>query len=114
MKIQLELKSVRDIQVFFDFANFYFYFIKKFNKIAPILTSILKIVLLIFMPTNSPQITINFITNKVNSIIITSAGGDVKVKNLSKVKKIKIFALSKKPDFVKAKSSETNFLIFKA
>ena len=37
-----EPKSVRDIQVFFGFANFYQYFIKGFSKIAGPLTSMLK------------------------------------------------------------------------
>lgn len=37
-----ELKSVRDIQVFLGFANFYHRFIQNFSKIAAPLTSILK------------------------------------------------------------------------
>lgn len=37
-----ELKSVRDIQIFLDFANFYKRFIRNFNKIAASLTIILR------------------------------------------------------------------------
>ena len=37
-----ELKSVCNIQVFLDFANFYRQFIQSFSKIAILLTSILK------------------------------------------------------------------------
>ena len=37
-----ELKSVRDIQVFLGFANFYRQFIQGFSRIAAPLTSILK------------------------------------------------------------------------
>ena len=37
-----EPKSVRDIQVFLDFANFYRRFIQGFSRIATLLTSILK------------------------------------------------------------------------
>ena len=37
-----ELKSIRDIQVFLGFANFYWRFIQSFNKIAGPLTLILK------------------------------------------------------------------------
>ena len=43
VKNWLELKSVRDIQIFIGFANFYHHFIKGFSKIAASLTSILKI-----------------------------------------------------------------------
>lgn len=38
-----EPKSVREIQIFFSFANFYHYFIKGFTKIAAVLTFMLKI-----------------------------------------------------------------------
>ena len=37
-----ELKSVRDIQVFLGFANFYWQFIQGFSRIAAPLTSMLK------------------------------------------------------------------------
>ena len=37
-----ESKSVRDIQMFLGFANFYYCFIRGFKKIAGPLTSILK------------------------------------------------------------------------
>ena len=37
-----EPKSIRDIQIFLDFANFYWQFIQGFSRIATLLTSILK------------------------------------------------------------------------
>ena len=43
VKSWLEPKSIRDIQVFIGFANFYRRFIQGFSKIAALLTSILKI-----------------------------------------------------------------------
>ena len=48
-----ESKSVQDIQVFIGFANFYQRFIQGFNKIAALLTSMLKTSLLLtgILPT---------------------------------------------------------------
>ncbi len=40
----LKLKSVRDIQVFFRFANFYQQFLQGFSRFAAPLTSMLKII----------------------------------------------------------------------
>ena len=51
VKNWLELKSVQDIQVFIDFANFYWWFIRDFSKIATPLTSMLKTT----GSSNSPQ-----------------------------------------------------------
>ena len=42
MKNWLKLKSMRDIQVFLRFANFYWYFIQSFSRIARPLISILR------------------------------------------------------------------------
>ena len=42
MKNWPEPKSIRDIQVFLGFDNFYYCFIQSFNKIAALLNSILK------------------------------------------------------------------------
>ena len=47
VKEWLEPKSVRNIQVFLGFANFYQQFIQGFNKIAALLTSILKTTVLL-------------------------------------------------------------------
>ena len=52
-----ESKSVQDIQVFLDFANFYFRFIKGFNKIAALLMSILKTTI------SSKVLTVNRVNN---------------------------------------------------
>ena len=42
MKNWRELMSIRDIQVFISFANFYRHFIQNFNRIAALLISMLK------------------------------------------------------------------------
>ena len=42
VKDWLKLKSIRNIQVFLDFANFYWQFIQGFSRIAALLTSMLK------------------------------------------------------------------------
>ena len=42
VKQSAELQSVRDIQVFLEFANFYQRFIQRFSRIAAPLTSMLK------------------------------------------------------------------------
>ena len=44
VKDWLELKSVYNIQVFLEFANFYWQFIQGFSKIVALLTSMLKII----------------------------------------------------------------------
>ena len=41
IKIWLKLKSIQDIQIFINFANFYQLFIQSFSKIVVLLTSIL-------------------------------------------------------------------------
>ena len=43
VKSRLESKSVKNIQVFFGFANFYPWFIQSFSRIASLLISMLKI-----------------------------------------------------------------------
>lgn len=43
VKTWAEPKSLRDIQIFLEFANFYQYFIQGFSKIAMPLISMLKI-----------------------------------------------------------------------
>ena len=46
VKEQPKSKSVQDIQVFLDFANFYQQFIQGFSKMAVLLTSMLKTIVL--------------------------------------------------------------------
>lgn len=55
---------MRDIQVFQDFANFYYCFIQDFSKIAVPLTSILKTSLLL------SRSQLGKIANKVNDKVI--------------------------------------------
>ena len=44
MKNWLKATSIKDIQVFIGFANFYQRYIQGFNRIAALLTSLLKII----------------------------------------------------------------------
>ena len=72
------------------FANFYQCFIKRFNKIIVLLTSILK------TSTN-----INATNKESNNIDNSSGDTDTKVKNLSKAKITKNMTNSKKPNIEK-------------
>ena len=56
VKNWLEPKFIRDIQVFFGFANFYYCFIQGFSKIAVPLTSMLKM-----SPTSTTQKSMNLV-----------------------------------------------------
>ncbi len=98
-----ESKSVRDIQVFLGFANFYRRFIQNFSRIAALLT-------LILQTTDDETLSTQAIESKKNQDTPTSTGGGDGVnrdtKNLSSVVKS---AKSKKPNFAKA-NSETDFL----
>ncbi len=92
-----EPQSVRDIQVFLGFANFYRRFIKNFNRIATPLTSILR--------TTSESSDARSLSIRANDKSygqeVEACGGGVdaagrKVTHLSKDKKSKILAESKK------------------
>ena len=63
-----ELKSIRDIQVFLGFANFYWRFIQDFSKIAASLTLMLK-------TTGSPDILGPEVGNDNGEIVRFSIGG---------------------------------------
>ena len=101
-----EPQSVRDIQVFLGFANFYKRFIKNFSRIAAPLT-------LILQTTDEEVLSIQATENKKNQNALACAGGvggggvDGDIKNLSFVIKL---AKSKKPIFTKANSFGTDFL----
>ena len=64
VKKWLELKSVSDIQLFSSFANFYYWFIKSFNKIVVLFIQMPKIIVL------SQLLDANIVlaTNDINSI----------------------------------------------
>ena len=72
-----EPKSVRDIQVFIDFANFYWRFIQGFNRIVVPLTSKLK-------TTESSELTSRL---GANNDEVVGDGSKADDKNLSKSKK---------------------------
>lgn len=94
--------SIKNIQVFVDFANFYYYFIKGFNKIAAPLTLMLKI--MIPLALARPGYTMVY-ENEPNTEDGGGVGGgksDDRIHaNLSNSTKVK-------------KNSETSFLTSKA
>ncbi len=116
-----EPKSVRDIQVFLVFANFYRKFIKNFSRIATPLTSILWTTSELL---DARSLSIRANDNNYNQEV--EGGGDSggavdrKAKNLSKAQKSKISAKSKKSaktkkpdtDFAKAKANEASGMDF--
>lgn len=87
-------KSMRDIQVFIGFTNFYWCFINCFSKIAAPLTSIVKTTLLDILLTSGSPGNVNPIASDVKGI---GGTGSIKAKNIKKLTK------SKKPDFAKSK-----------
>ncbi len=101
-----EPQSVRDIQVFLGFANFYRRFIRNFSRIAAPLTSILRTT---NESTREKTQSTQAIENEENQDVaagIGSAGSGGSIKNLSTVVKS---AKSKKPNFAKA-NFRTDFL----
>lgn len=101
VKTWSEPQSVRDIQVFLSFANFYRRFIQGFSKIAAPLTSMLRTTLESLSPTST-----NVREPEANSPdggeVIGGDGGEIfgggRTENLSKAKNSKNLAKSKKPD----------------
>ncbi len=108
-----EPKSVRDIQVFLGFANFYRRFIKKVSRIANPPTSMLRTTSEL---SDARSLNIRANDNNYNQEVKgdgSGAGADGrKVKNLSKAKKSKILAKFKKS--AKAKKLDTDFAKTKA
>ena len=93
VKQWLEPKLVRDIQVFFGFANFYRWFIQGFNCIAALLTSMLKITESTKSATN-PKETKSKVGG--NNVVGNVAGGGeatnpTKRKNQAKTTKFKFW-----------------------
>ncbi len=88
--------SVRDIQVFLGFANFYRRFIKKFRRIAMPLISMLKTTDKSI--GNASQSILTNASKKKQGILssVDSGGVDENIKNLSSIIKS---AKSKKPNF---------------
>ena len=54
-----KLKSIQDIQVFLGFANFYWQFIQGFSKIVTLLTSVLKITVLLQVLVTNKMLAVN-------------------------------------------------------
>ena len=103
-----EPKSVRDIQVFLGFANFYWQFIQEFSYIAAPLTSILKTIGSTGSAAN-PEETKSGVGG--NSMIGNMVGGSkatnlTKRKNPVKMTKSKILIESKNHDFPKSRPEE--------
>ena len=115
-----EPKSVKDIQVFLEFANFYWRFIKGLNCIAALLTSMLKTTGSTESATSLEETEGEVGGNSVvgNSIV---GGGEAtnptKGKNQAKMTKSKILVKSKNPDFPpnsRNKEAGTGFLTSEA
>lgn len=81
----LEPKLVRDIQVFIDFINFYWQFIRRFSNIATPLA--------LMMKTTFDKAT-NVINNKSGIIDNGGDSADTNSKNLQKAKTNKKSAIS--------------------
>ncbi len=93
VKTWLEPQSIRDIQVFLGFANFYRRFIKNFNRIAAPLTSMLRTTPSTPPSTSGSKEAVNLTSNRVESGGVCGVGGaggacsvGGKIKNLSKAK----------------------------
>ncbi len=101
-----KLQSVKDIQIFLGFANFYRRFIKNFSNITALLTSILQTT--DESTSNGSQSTLTNASKKNQGTLSGGDSGSVDgdIKNLSFVVKL---AKSKKPNFTKA-NSRTDFL----
>ncbi len=102
-----EPQSVRDIQVFLGFVNFYRRFIQNFSRIAAPLTSMLR-------TTDKEALSTQATENEKNQDAPASAGGGVgvggSIKNLSTVAiSTKSKKLKSKANFAKANSG-TDFL----
>ncbi len=118
LKAWPEPQSVRDIQIFLGFANFYRRFIRNFSRIAVPLTSMLQ-------TTDNKALSTQAIENEKNQDAPNAAkgadGGNISgsIKNLSTAGKL---AKSKKPkltkrkrsNLIKAHFSGTDFLTSKA
>ncbi len=104
-----EPQTVKDIQIFLGFTNFYRRFIRNFSRIAAPLTSILR-------TTEKEALSTQAIENEKNQDAPSAAGGanggnvGRSIKNLSTAIKS---AKSKKPNFAKANSG-TDFLTLEA
>ena len=104
-----EPQSVRDIQVFLSFANFYRKFIKNFSRIAALLTSMLRIKPSSSSPTSGSKETVNLTGIGVRSggvRGVDSAGGAGGAGSVGeKAKNLEKSAKSKKPNFTETKNS---------
>ena len=105
VKQQLTPKSIRDIQVFLGFANFYQQFIQSFSCIALLLISILKNIKSTRSITNPKEIKDKADSNNVvgNSVVssneVTNQISFTKRKNQAKTTKFEILVKFKNRDF---------------
>ncbi len=111
VKTWSEPQSVKDIQVFLSFINFYKRFIQNFNRIAALLISMLQ-------NTNDEALSTQVTENEKNQDTPASAGNSVgvdkSIKNLSTVANLAKFKKTKsKTNFVKT-NSRTDFFTPKA
>lgn len=119
-KDRTKTQSGKNIQIFFDFANFYKRFIQNFCKIAVSLTSMLQIIGDNDLSTQASKNKANH--NALSTITSNSAAGgssivDRDIENLSTDKKLAKFkksnlAKAKNLNFIEAKSFGTEFFTF--
>ena len=104
-----EPKSVRDIQVFLRFANFYWQFIQGFSRIATPLTFMLKTIRSTESAANAEKTEGGIGSNSMvgNMVGGNEATNSTKRKNPVKMTKFKILVKSKNHDFPKSRPKET-------
>ena len=101
-----EPQSVKDIQVFLGFINFYKRFIRNFNKITTTVILMLQI-------TYNKALSIQATENKRNQTVSANVrgGGDEIGRNIENLSPVAKLAKSKKP---KMTNFKTDFFTFKA
>ena len=113
-----ESKSVRDIQVFLGFANFYRQFIQEFSRIAALFTSMLKTIGNTGSAANPKETEGGVDGDSVVGDVVGSdeATNPTKRKNPVKTTKSKILVKSKNHDFLKSRPEKagTGFLTLEA
>ena len=118
VKQWLKPKSVRDIQVFLEFANFYWRFIQGFSCIAAPLISMLRMTGSTGFAANPKETEVEVSGNNVVGDLVGSneATNHTKRKNQAKTTKSKILVKSKNHDFPKSRIEKagTSFLTPKA
>lgn len=108
VKTLAEVKPVRNIQVFFNFANLYYCFIKVFSKIAALLILKLKILLAF---TNSLKKATTLASSSIANVSSSIGGSDIIVKQLLKAFGMDFFTFEAQIAFCQLQKAFTKALI---